>query len=192
MSVVRLQFEYWLSLPYTLPLGLPSSSESLLRNQALGVEKGTVHELKPSRFTKFTSSIRVWYSVWTPTIPSISQPLCLAYTHFIPQVYLGLPSDPDQELVLDSLCGLRLAACTPSTQPNLQTCRVDQYPCSSLHKYMDMGVEGNPLFILGSVLWADWWLYTFECRKKRNQTYSFFQFRQLFTSTLSHFSASEI
>jgi hypothetical protein len=56
MLVVRLQFEYRLSLPYTLPLGLPSSSESLLRNRALGIEKGAAHELKPS---PFTSSIQV-------------------------------------------------------------------------------------------------------------------------------------
>jgi len=26
----------------------------------------------------------------------------------------------------------------------------------------------NCILILGSVLWADWWLYTFECKKKKN------------------------
>jgi hypothetical protein len=105
MSVVRLQFEYRLSLPYTLPLGLPSSSKSLLRNQALGVEKGAVHKLKLS---PFTSSIWVRYSVRTPTFPSISQPLHLAYTHFIPQVYLRPPLDPNRESVLDSIFKLML------------------------------------------------------------------------------------
>jgi hypothetical protein len=99
MSVVRLQFEYQLSLPYTLPLGLPSSSESFLQNRAFSVEKGTVHKLKPS---PFTSSIWVWYSARTPTFPSISQPLHLAYTHFIPQAYLRTLSGLNQGPVLDT------------------------------------------------------------------------------------------
>ncbi|KAJ7321710.1 hypothetical protein DFH08DRAFT_818572 [Mycena albidolilacea] len=94
MSVVRLQFEYRLSLPYTLLLGLLSSSESLLQNWAPGVEKGAAHELKPS---PFISSIQVQYSVRIPILPSTFQPLRLAYTHFIPQAYLGPPSDPDRE-----------------------------------------------------------------------------------------------
>jgi hypothetical protein len=98
MSVVELQFEYRLSS------ALYSSSRTSvllrvsLRNRALGVEKGAAHELKPS---PFPSSIQVRYSVRTPILPSTSQPLCLAYTHFIPQAYLGLPSDPDREPVLD-------------------------------------------------------------------------------------------
>jgi hypothetical protein len=99
MSVVRIQFEYRLSLPYTLPLGVTSSSESLLQNWALGVEKGATHELKPS---PFTSSIRVWSSIRSSTFPTIYEPLCLAYTHFIPQMYLGPPLDPDWEPVVDS------------------------------------------------------------------------------------------
>jgi hypothetical protein len=99
MSVVRLQFEYQLSLLYTLPLGLLFSSESLLQNRALGIEKGAAHELKPS---PFTSSIRVQSSIWTLTFSSIYQPLRLAYTHFSPQAYLGPPSDSDREPVLDT------------------------------------------------------------------------------------------
>ncbi|KAJ7320748.1 hypothetical protein DFH08DRAFT_819008 [Mycena albidolilacea] len=59
-----------------------------------GVEKGAAHELKPS---PFTCSIRVRFSVWIPILPSTSQTLCLAYTHLIPQAYLGPPSDPGRE-----------------------------------------------------------------------------------------------
>jgi hypothetical protein len=99
MSVVRLQFEYQLSLPYTPPLGLLSFSDSLLRNRASGVEKGAAHKLKPS---PFTSSIRVQSSVRIPILPSTSQPLCLAYTHLIPQAYLGPLSDPNREPILDT------------------------------------------------------------------------------------------
>ncbi|KAJ7351237.1 hypothetical protein DFH08DRAFT_805972 [Mycena albidolilacea] len=49
----------------------------------------------------FTSSIRVRFSVRILILPSASQPLRLAYTHFIPQAYLGPPSDPGWEPVLD-------------------------------------------------------------------------------------------
>ncbi|KAJ7896111.1 hypothetical protein B0H14DRAFT_3426052 [Mycena olivaceomarginata] len=65
-----------------------------LRNWAPGVEKGAAHELKPSL------SLPV-YGFGIPFglryFPSTSRPLRLAYTHFIPQAYLGLPSDPDRE-----------------------------------------------------------------------------------------------
>ncbi|KAJ7367153.1 hypothetical protein DFH08DRAFT_797985 [Mycena albidolilacea] len=67
--------------------------------QLYGIEKGAVHELKPS---PFTSSIRVWSSVRILILPSTSQPLRFAYTHFIPQAYLGPPLDPGREPVLDS------------------------------------------------------------------------------------------
>jgi hypothetical protein len=98
MSVVKFQFEYRLSS------ALYSSSRTSvplrvsLRNQALGIEKGAAHELKPSPF-HFQYMGSVFHS--DSDIPSVSLPFRLAYTHFIPQAYLGPPSDPDREPVLD-------------------------------------------------------------------------------------------
>jgi hypothetical protein len=100
MSVVELQFEYRLSSAL-----YSSSRTSILlrvsfRNRALGVEKGAAHELKPSPFHfQYTGSVFRSDS----DLPTVSQPFRLAYTHFIPQAYLGLPSDSDREPVLDSI-----------------------------------------------------------------------------------------
>jgi hypothetical protein len=98
VSVVKLQFEYRLSS------ALCSSSRTSvllrvsLQNRALGIEKGAAHELKPSPFP-FQYMGSVFHS--DSDIPSVSRPFRLAYMHFIPQAYLGPPSDPDRKLVLD-------------------------------------------------------------------------------------------
>jgi hypothetical protein len=57
MSVVRLQFEYRISLPCYSSSRSSVHFQLLFQNWALDVEKGTMHKLKPSPFQPFQYTV---------------------------------------------------------------------------------------------------------------------------------------